>query len=110
MGARAGEDERRLRCPYCGKVRFSTEREAKAELEHITQRSAAGDHRRRERRAYPCLDGCGDWHLTSQEVPWEREPRRDGGPGRGRRRDRGPGRGRRRAPSRRRGRRPRMRR
>ncbi|HXF36011.1 MAG TPA: hypothetical protein VNO17_02385, partial [Actinomycetota bacterium] len=89
MGARAREDERRLRCPYCGKVRFPTEREA---LAVIAQGSAAGDHRRRERRAYPCLDGCGDWHLTSQEVPWEREPRRGGGPGRGRRRGRGPGR------------------
>lgn len=57
---------RALRCPYTRKLRYPSEQEARAALERIEARRAEGDVRRRERRAYPCVGGCGDWHLTSR--------------------------------------------
>jgi hypothetical protein len=53
------------------KKRFTSQAVAAAEVAHTKARAAAGEARRRECRAYPCLI-CFGWHLTSQP------PRADG--------------------------------
>lgn len=53
----------------CGKRRFSTEREARAELVGAIIKRNRGNQKRAECRVYLC-DRCDGWHLTSKPK-WE---------------------------------------
>lgn len=73
------EHDHRPRC-FTGKVKFATSGEAEAELVRAQGLRERGVTRleipKTEARVYPCINVCGGWHITSEEVPPSERPRR----------------------------------
>lgn len=52
--------------PKCWKVRFTQHEAAAAVVDAKIARHRHGNQKRREQRAYPCVN-CTAWHLTSSD-------------------------------------------